>query len=123
MVGAAAELHNAEIDVRIEEGYPPVVNDSGMAEIARRTAIDIVGRDNVVAAEYPSMGSEDFSYYLDHVPGCFVRLGARDPSWEPIPLHSPAFDIDERVLSIGARFFDRLARAAHETIAGHAHEV
>ncbi len=59
------------------------------------------------------MGSEDFSYYLDHVPGAFVRFGARDPEWEPIPLHSPAFDIDEKVLAVGARYFAHLARVAH----------
>ena len=72
-----------------------------------------VGRDHVAQAEFPSMGSEDYSYYLEEVPGCFVRFGARHPDWEPIPLHSPAFDIDERVLGIGTRFFDSVARLAH----------
>ena len=117
MVGATAELHNAEIEIRIDEGYPPVVNDPDMTAVARQAAVDLVGQSEVVAAEFPSMGSEDFSYYLDHVPGCFVRFGARDPSWEAVPLHSPAFDIDERALSIGARFFDRIVRLAHATIA------
>ena len=56
------------------------------------------------------MGSEDFSFYLRDVQGCFVRFGARAPGWEPVPLHSPAFDIDEHVLGIGARFYDRVAR-------------
>jgi hippurate hydrolase len=58
------------------------------------------------------MGSEDFSYYLDVCPGCYVRFGARAPDWEPIPLHSPAFDIDEDVLMVGADFFDAVAREA-----------
>ncbi len=110
MAGAAAELHNAAIDVEINEGYPPVINDPVATRLARRAAIDAFGRENVVSSEFPSMGSEDFSYYLDHVPGCFVRFGARQADWEPIPLHSPAFDIDERVLAVGAQFFDRVAR-------------
>lgn len=114
MVGAAAELHNAKIDIDIDEGYPPVVNEPVSTGIARQAAIDVVGRDAVVAAEFPSMGSEDFSYYLEDIPGCFVRFGARHPDWEPIPLHSPAFDIDERVLAIGTLFFDQVARHAHE---------
>lgn len=114
MVGATAELHNAKIEIRIDEGYPPVVNEPVSTDIARQAALDVVGKDWVVSAEFPSMGSEDYSYYLNEIPGCFVRFGARHPDWEPIPLHSPAFDIDERVLAIGTLFFDRVARLAHE---------
>lgn len=116
MVSAAAELHNAEIDICIDEGYPPVVNESVSTDIAREAAIDVLGNDLVVASEFPSMGSEDYSYYLHKIPGCFVRFGARHPDWEPIPLHSPAFDVDERVLAIGTLFLDRVARIAHQRI-------
>ncbi|NNF50109.1 MAG: amidohydrolase [Woeseiaceae bacterium] len=123
MVGAAAELHNAAIDIEIRHGYPPVVNEPRSVSMARQAAVDIVGAEHVVAAEHPSMGSEDFSFYLQQRPGCFVRFGARHPDWEPIPLHSPAFDIDEHALGIGARFLDRVARVAHERIDEFAHEV
>ena len=116
MISAAAELHNAEIKITIKEGYPPVINDPVATDIARMAAREIVGMDNVVSAEYPSMGSEDFSFYLNDIRGAFVRLGARKPDWEPIPLHSPAFDIDEDVLAIGALFHNRVARLAHERI-------
>ncbi len=114
MVSAVAELHNARIDIQIEEGYPPVINEPISTSIARKAATDVVGERHVIAAEYPSMGSEDFSFYLQKMPGCFVRLGARRLDWEPTPLHSPSFDIDERVLGIGARFFDRVARLGSE---------
>jgi len=114
MITAAAELHNAEITVEFSAGYPPVVNDPGSAAIARAAARQIVGAENVVNSEHPSMGSEDFSFFLDHVPGAFVRFGARDEVWEPVPLHSPAFDIDERVLAVGARFYDQVVRTAHD---------
>ena len=116
MVGAAAELHNAEIEICITEGYPPVVNEPTATAVARAAAREIVGNDNVVGSEFPSMGSEDFAYYLEQVRGAFVRFGARSPDWEPIPLHSPAFDIDEKVLAVGARFYDRVARLAHDQI-------
>ena len=112
MISAAAELHNCDISIDINEGYPPVLNDPRAATIARRAAADIVGQDAVFAAEYPSMGAEDFSFYLAKVPGCFVRFGTRKTGEEPVPLHSPAFDIDERALGVGARFFDRVAREA-----------
>lgn len=123
MVGAAAELHNAAIDIEIRQGYPPVVNEPRSVSMARQAAVDIVGADHVVKAEHPSMGSEDFSFYLNERPGCFVRFGARHPDWEPIPLHSPAFDIDESALGVGARFLDRVARVAHQRINEFSHEV
>jgi len=123
MIGAAAELYNAEINISITEGYPPVINEPVATEVARAAAREIVGSDNVVGSEFPSMGSEDFAFYLDHVRGAFVRFGAREPDWEPIPLHSPAFDIDEKVLAVGACFYDRVARVAHEQIESLINEV
>ena len=116
MVSAAAELHSAEITIAIDAGYPPVINDRTAANIAREAAREVVGDAAVIEAEFPSMGSEDFAFYLQRVRGAFARFGARHPDWDPIPLHSPAFDIDERVLDIGALFFDRLARNAHERV-------
>ncbi len=116
MVSAAAELHNAAIEIDFAEGYPPVINEPASTGIARAAAAEIVGKNRVVGSEFPSMGSEDFAFYLDHVRGAFVRFGARRPDWEPIPLHSPAFDIDENVLAIGASFYDQVARSAHDRI-------
>ena len=58
---------------------------------------------------HPSMGGEDFSYYLDQVPGCFVRFGARKDGLRDSPAHSPTFDFDEGVLSVGASFLARIA--------------
>jgi hippurate hydrolase len=112
MIEATAALHDARVELEIQTGNPPVVNSPREAAIARRAACHVVGEPAVPATEYPSMGSEDFSYYLDVCPGCYVRFGARAPDWEPIPLHSPAFDIDEDVLMVGADFFDAVAREA-----------
>ncbi|HEY5655808.1 MAG TPA: M20 family metallopeptidase [Woeseiaceae bacterium] len=110
MADAAALLHNARISVQISEGYPPVVNTRREATIAWQAAEKVYGVDHVFGMEFPSMGSEDFSYYLQHVPGCFVRFGARRRDWEPVPLHSPAFNIDEDMLPQGAEFLAELAR-------------
>jgi hippurate hydrolase len=111
MAEAAAMLYDARVDITIEEGYPPVVNSHPEVEVARRAARRILGDSGLVAAEHPSMGSEDFSYYLEEVPGCFVRFGARPKDSEPIPLHNAAFDIDENVLKVGAAFFNEVTRA------------
>ena len=55
--------------------------------------------------EQPSMGSEDFSYYLEHVPGAMLRLGVGGDQVGNAPLHTSGFDIDERALAIGSRLF------------------
>lgn len=109
---ALAELHNAKIEVSITEGYPPVVNTPQEAQIAHRAGSKVVGEAGLMAMDHPSMGSEDFSYYLQKIPGCYVRFGARISDTEYIPLHSPSFDIDEEVLKVGADFFDAVAREA-----------
>ena len=112
MVEAMSELHDAEIHVELSEGYPPVINTAEEVDLVRQCVRDVFGPDALTSAPHASMGSEDFSYYLQQVPGAFFRFGARRPDWEPMPLHSPRFDIDEAVLAIGAEFFDALARHA-----------
>jgi len=118
MCRALGELHNARIEVTISEGYPPVVNTRAEAEMAHRAARRLLGESGLIGLDHPSMGSEDFSYYLQKIPGCYVRFGARKAEQQYIPLHSPAFDIDEDVLRIGAAFFDEVAREALSTLRG-----
>ncbi len=114
---AAAELHRAEVMVEIRGGYPPVVNTEREAEIAAAAAREVVGPAGIVVQEYPSMGSEDFGFLLQRIPGCYVRFGTRGDDDLYIPLHSPQFDIDERILPIGAAYFDTVARLAIERLA------
>ncbi len=109
MVNAVAELHRAEIELEIREGYPPVVNSPRETEIARRAIVERVGNRGLVPMEHPSMGSEDFAFYLQEIPGCYVRFGARRREGEYIPLHSPLFDINEEVLKVGAAYFAGVA--------------
>ncbi|GAB6067898.1 M20 family metallopeptidase [Methylothermus subterraneus] len=108
MIKALAELHRAEIALEIREGYPPVVNSPKETEIARRAILQVVGEKGLVPMEHPSMGAEDFAFYLEKIPGCYVRFGARRED-EFIPLHSPAFDVNEEVLKVGALYFAQVA--------------
>ncbi len=112
MVEGMAELHDADIELELTQGYPPVINTPEEVELVRQTVREEFGTEALATQTHPSMGSEDFSYYLEKVPGAFFRLGARRSDWEPVPLHSPSFDIDEAVLSVGAKFFDALVRRA-----------
>ncbi len=109
-------LHNARLTLTLEEGTPPVVNPAPMAEIARRAAVSVVGEANAVPLHTPNMGGEDFACYMDKIPGCYVRLGARAPGSEGFPAHSSRFEIDEGVLPVGAKFFYEVARLAGDLL-------
>lgn len=117
IAAAAGQLHDAEIAVTMGEWSPPVVNTERETDIARRAARQVVGAGAVVEQDYPSMGAEDFSYYLREMPGCYVRIGARAADGEYIPLHSPLFQVDEEALKVGACYFERVAREAIDRIA------
>ncbi len=105
-------LFRARLEVKIKEGYPPVINDPLAAHLAREAALKVVGKEGLVRQPHPSLGGEDFAFYLKHVPGCFVRFGAVKKGLENVPAHSPKFDFDERVLPIGAKFLAEVARTA-----------
>ena len=67
-----------------------------------------IGEENVEVLA-PSMGGEDFAYYLERVPGAFFRLGIRNESKGIVhPYHSRLFDIDEEVLPFGVEMFVRI---------------
>jgi hippurate hydrolase len=109
---AAADLYRAAVDVEIRGGSAPVVNTEREAEMADE-AVRLMGPEaRAVDQDYPSMGAEDFGFYLQQMPGCYVRFGARIQEDIYIPLHSPRFDIDENVLGVGTAFLERVARVA-----------
>lgn len=97
-----AATHRCEADFEFHAGLPPLVNDAGVAAQARDVARSLWG-EGCLLEEAPQMGSEDFSYYLQKIPGayCFFGCGGeREPS--PYAHHSPKFRIDEGVLWKGA---------------------
>ncbi|WP_342745641.1 amidohydrolase [Paenibacillus herberti] len=77
------------------EGYPPVINDAAEAERCRCAAVDLFGPEAVGESELITAG-EDFAYYLERIPGCFLFVGAGNPELDAIyPHHHPRFDLDE----------------------------
>ena len=107
-----AQLHGAKIHVMVTEGTPPLVNDAMMTGLARRAAIEAVGEANVLPLKTANMGAEDFSYYLEKIPGAYVRFGSQVPGREGYPAHSSKFDFDEEALAVGAAYYRALARIA-----------
>ncbi|MEX1174350.1 MAG: M20 family metallopeptidase [Mycobacterium sp.] len=82
-------------------GVPPVVNDERCTQIMTH-AIEAVGPETLVEAQQ-SGGGEDFSWYLEEVPGAMARLGVWSGQGPQRDLHQPDFDIDERALAVGVR--------------------
>jgi amidohydrolase len=89
-------------------GYPVTVNDTNQAQFARRIAEGIVGEANVGSVGM-TMGAEDMAYFLEAVPGCYLRLGSGNPDKGVIhPHHSALFDFDESALVLGVELLSQL---------------
>lgn len=115
---SVGQLHEAHIEFHLEEGTPPLVNRQPMVGVARTAAETVVGPDRVRhAMRGANMGGEDFSWYLQDIPGCYVRLGCRAPGAPTRPAHSSQFLIDEEVLAPGAMWLAEAARQAGRTLA------
>lgn len=94
--------------LQYEYGYPVLINDPEMSKLVASACSKGIGRENVVVLE-PSMGGEDFAYYLERRPGAFFRFGIRNEAKGIIhPYHSSLFDIDEEVLPLGVEMFVRI---------------
>jgi hippurate hydrolase len=110
LTSSYAVLHDAEIKFTIKPGYPPVINEDNACAYARQVAEKLMGKEKYFSLPYPSLGGEDFAYYLQNIPGCFIRFGAAKDGHEKIASHSPSFDFDEDVLRAGAAYFSELVR-------------
>jgi amidohydrolase len=110
------KVTGTKVDVSFEHGSPSVYNDEELTKLVTGVASDLLGVANVTELHRPSMGSEDFADYLEHVPGTMFRLGAAgdDAPWSG--LHTPMFDVDERCLAVGAKILARAVVEASKTV-------
>jgi amidohydrolase len=106
-VGAFPQI-TSRLDYQV--GTPPVVNDENATAIMADAARAAIGEECVLNAPQ-SLGGEDFSWYLEHVPGSLARLGVRIPGTD-LDLHAGLFDADERAIAIGIRILVQTAKDA-----------
>ena len=95
----------ASVDFRLE--FAPLVNDGAQAEFAAAVCSELVGAEKVERNPAPIMGSEDFSFMLEQVPGCFINIGNGDTPGG-CELHNPRYDFNDAALPLGAAFFARV---------------
>ena len=97
-----AQAFGARVDFRVTENYPPTINDPQATQIIAAVGEELLGKDNVHWLPQPSMGGEDFSYYLrDNVRGSYFRLGLFQEGCECPCLHSDCFDFNDSALIPG----------------------
>ena len=112
-VRALARSLGARVAIQYVRGYPPLVNEAHATRtVARALAVEL-GAKNALEVEHPLMGAEDFSRYLERVPGTFLRLGVGIPN-RPPSLHSATFAPDERALVVGAATLAAAAQGLQE---------
>ena len=97
--------------------YPPTINHPNETAFARRVMTELVGADQVHEFE-PTMGAEDFSYFLQAKPGCYFLIGNGDGAHRagghglgPCMLHNPSYDFNDDLIPLGATLWVRLAEA------------
>lgn len=107
-----AAAHGVSASVDIPEGTPPLVNPGPMAEVAREAVRRVLGDEALSPLGIVNLAGEDFAYYLERMPGCFLRIGAREPGGAMVPAHSPRFHADEESIFVGAKVLAECARVA-----------
>lgn len=108
-----------EVDCEFEfvRNYPPTVNHPAESAFVQKLLGEVVGPENVLEFE-PTMGAEDFSYFLQHQPGCYFVIGNGDGAHRtgghglgPCMLHNPSYDFNDDLIPLGATAWVRLAEA------------
>ena len=114
-----AAAFDATVDFRFKRNYPPLINHAKETAFAVKVLQEMVGEGQVDAQTEPSMGAEDFAYFLQAKPGCYVFIGNGEGTHRdaghglgPCNLHNASYDFNDELLPIGASFWVNLAQAA-----------
>ncbi|NMG44237.1 amidohydrolase [Aromatoleum toluvorans] len=103
-----AASHGVSVEVEYRRGYPPTINTSDEAAICAEVAAGLPGA-SVLTDQRPSMGAEDFAFYLRHKPGCYVWIG-NGPGEGGCTLHNPHYDFNDSIIPFGVAYWVELAR-------------
>ncbi len=106
-----------EARVRMLQGTPAVLNDARATAWAREAAASVIGAEAVKPLPAANMGGEDFAFYLERIPGCFIRVGARLPDNPVVGAHTPYFAPAEEAIFVGGALLAAAARRASSELA------
>ncbi|WP_050476496.1 M20 aminoacylase family protein [Herbaspirillum rhizosphaerae] len=105
LVQSHVEGYGARAEVEYIRGYPVLVNSEAETEFAKQIAVELVGEDKIIPSFAPIAGSEDFAYFLQQRPGCFLRVG--NGAGKPM-LHNSLYDFNDDNVTVGAAYWTRL---------------
>ena len=115
MAEATAAAYDCSCTFQFHRNYPPTINHDAETAFAQKVLGEVVGPENVLPFE-PTMGAEDFSYYLLEKPGCYFMIGNGDGAHRegghglgPCMLHNPAYDFNDALIPLGATAWVRIA--------------
>lgn len=111
-----AATYGVTATVKPHPGTPPLVNPPGPIAWARAAVTRLLGESALVPLGFTNMAGEDFAFYLEQMPGCFLRIGAREAGGAPVAAHSPKFFPAEESLFVGAVVLAAVAREAAERL-------
>ena len=110
MLAAVTSMHQAEYRFEYDGGYPVTFNHAQSVQKALQATRTLAGEAHVIYPETPVLGGEDFAFYAEKIPGCFVFLGIRNPAKDIVYMcHDPRFDIDEPAMVQGMALHAMLA--------------
>ncbi|MCB9175721.1 MAG: amidohydrolase [Caldilineae bacterium] len=118
MAGHVAAANRCEAIVEFPGiDYPPTVNDAECWALARALGAELLGGEDRVIDSPPIMGGEDFAFYTDRIPGCFVGLGTYNPALGAThSVHHPCFRVDETILPLGSALHVAFAMASQSQV-------
>ncbi|WP_284618739.1 M20 aminoacylase family protein [Aquabacterium humicola] len=111
IIRAQAESYGASAEIDYQRRYPMVINHERETAFARQVALDWVGEPGLIKNLQPLTGSEDFSFFLEQVPGCYFLLGNGEGDAGGCDVHNPGYDFNDAALGTGASFWVRLAES------------
>lgn len=111
IVSGICQAHSVDFQLDYRNLYPPLHNDDHVTRVVNNQAEKIVGQKNVVQVSAPTMGGEDFAYFLRERPGTMFWLGGRNEEKNiDAPHHNPRFDFDEEIMPLGVKILFHSAR-------------
>jgi hippurate hydrolase len=116
IVKGVAEAFGATAEVDFRFLFAPTVNNAREAEFAAGICTELVGAQNVDRNPALIMASEDFSYMLEKVPGCYINIGNGEGEGG-CEVHNPGYDFNDAALPLGVSFFARLVEARLKKVA------
>jgi hippurate hydrolase len=106
-----AAVYGATAEVNYQRRYPVLHNDPAQTEFCKQVVRDWLGADGLIEDIEPVTGSEDFAFFLEKVPGCYVFIGNGEGSEGGCMVHNPGYDFNDRVLPTGASYWVRVAES------------